>query len=160
MKVSCWTLFGLCLISACARFYIRLRIQKSFAIDDGILLFGIICVIAAMVLLHTFTDEMMLVGATETGLSGIDLPPDFISQAFDFQRLVTAGLILTWTAIVSVKYSYLFLFKRLIDRMPRMITYWWLAFTFNGIISAYGMAVYVAACPWYGNLKSCKCLRS
>lgn len=101
---------------------------------------------------------MYLVGATETGMLGVVLPADFIQQAFEFHKLVTVALILTWFSIVSVKFSYLFLFKRLIDRMPLMVIYWWVVAVFNGLISAYGAAVYIAACPDFYNMKSCKFL--
>jgi len=99
---------------------------------------------------------MYLVGATETGMPGVVLPADFIQQAFEFHKLVTVALILTWFSIVSVKFSYPFLFKRLIDRMPLMVIYWWVVAVFNGLISAYGAAVYIAACPDFYNMKSCK----
>lgn len=111
-----------------------------------------------MGLLFTFIDKMYLVGATEIGMPGIMLPPDFIEQAFDFQKLVAIALILTWCSIISVKFSYLFLFKRLIDRMPLLLMYWWVVFVFNAITSAYGAAVYIVACPDFYNLKSCKSL--
>ncbi|KAI9876909.1 MAG: hypothetical protein M1830_005310 [Pleopsidium flavum] len=100
---------------------------------------------------------MYLVGATEVGMPGIVLPADFIEQAFDFQKLVAVALILTWCSIVSVKFSYLFLFKRLIDRMPPMVIYWWVVAVFNGMISAYGAAVYIAACPDFYNMRSLQC---
>ena len=40
-----------------------------------------------------------------------------------------------------------FLFRKLMDRLPPLIIYWWFVVGFNGIISAYGAAVYIAACP-------------
>jgi len=130
-------------------------VQKQLSSDDGILLFGIACLIAAMVLLFVFVDKMYMVGATETGMIGVELSLDFIEQAYDFQKLVTVALILTWCSIISVKFSYLFLFKKLINRMRPMIIYWWFTVVFNAMISAYGAAVYVAACPDYYNIKSC-----
>ena len=113
-----------------------------------------------MALLYTFVDKMYLVEATETGMPGIQYPPDFIHQAFDFQKLVAVALILTWCSIVSVKFSYLFLFKRLIDRLRPMVIYWWIVAVFNGMISAYGAAVYIAVCPDFYNYKSCRFLLS
>ena len=111
-----------------------------------------------MSLMYTFVDKMYLVGASETGDSppGVPLPSDFIEQAWDFQKLVAVALILTWTAIVTVKFSYLFLFKRLIDRVPYMMTYWWFVVVFNALISVYGAAVYIAACPNFYSIKSCE----
>ena len=155
-KISNLTLFIFCLISACARFYIRIRVQKQFSADDGLLLFGIGCLICAMGLLFTFADRMYLVGAIESETQEIRLPSNFTEQAFDFQKLCTVALILTWCAIVSVKFSYLLLFKKLIDRLRPMIIYWWCVAVFNALISAYGAAVYVAACPTFYNTKACE----
>lgn len=149
-------LFGLCLISASARFYIRIHVQKQFAIEDGILLFGISCLICAMAVLFPMINKMYMVGAAETQMPGFVPPPDFITQAYDFQKLAAAALMLTWCAIVSVKFSYLFLFKKLIHRMRPMLIYWWFATIFNAIISAYGVTVYIAACPYFYSPKSCK----
>ena len=155
-KVSNLVLFVLCLISASARFYVRCRIQKQFSIDDTILLFGLACLICAIGLLFTFIDEMYLVGASEAGIPGLEFPPDFLDQSYDFHKMVTVALILTWCSIVSVKFSYLFLFKKLINRMRALVIYWWLVVAFNGVISAYGAAVYIAACPKFYTLDSCE----
>jgi len=143
------------MISACARYYIRIHIQKQFSSDDGILLFGIACLIAAIGILLNIVDKLYLVGASESGnLVNVPLPGDFIEQAFEFQKMVTVALVLTWSAIVSVKFSYLFLFRRLIGRLPRMVTYWWIAVVYNGMISIYGAIVYGVACPNYYSLKA------
>lgn len=150
----------LCLISASARFYIRIRLQKQFSIDDGILLFGIACLVCAMVLLFTFIDKMYVVGASEAGLPGLVFPLDFLDQAFDFQKLVTVSLILTWCSIVAVKFSYLFLFRKLIDRIRPLVIYWWFVAVFNAMISAYGAAVYIAACPDFYSIEACESMSS
>lgn len=143
--------------SVCARYYIRVYIQKQFSSDDGILLFGVACLIVAIGLLFKFADKMYIVGSQESGdLIGVPLPGDFIEQAYDFQKLVTVALILTWLTIVSVKFSYLFLFRRLIGRMPKLIAYWWFAAVYNAVISTYGAIVYGVECPHFYSLKNCK----
>ena len=155
-KISNGVLFGLCLVSACARYFIRIRLQKKFSIDDGILLFGIGCLIAAIAVLFTFVDKLYLAEAIESGTPFIELPPDFMEQAYDQHKLSIIVLILTWCSIVSVKFSYLFLFKKLIDRIPRMISYWWCVAAFTAVISAYGASVYVVACPYIYSARSGK----
>ena len=146
-------LFAFCMASMAARLSIRIGVQKSFAVDDGVLLVGVGCLIAAMALLFNFVDELYVVGAIAPAT---ELPPGFVSPAFDF-KLMTVALILTWCAIVSVKFSYLLFFRKLIDRFPRMMAYWWFVAGFNAVISAYGASVYVAACPDFYSLKSCGC---
>ena len=154
-------MFALCLVSAWARYYVRIRLQKEFSSDDGILLFGIVCLLVAMGLLSTFIDKMYVVGASQSGnLVGVPLPSDFLQQAYDFQKFVTIAMVLTWMSIVSVKFSYLFLFRRLISRLTYMAWFWWFAVVYNGVISIYGGAVYGIACPHYYSLKSCELLLS
>lgn len=113
-----------------------------------------------MGLLFTFVDKMYLVGASEAGAPGLVFPPDFLQQSYSFQKFVTVALILTWLSIVSVKFSYLFLFKRLIDRIRPLVIYWWFVAVFNAVISAYGAAVYIIACPKFYTIDTCKCLIS
>lgn len=109
-----------------------------------------------MGLLFKLVDKMYLVGASEAGTPGLVFPPDFLDQAYDFQKFAAVALILTWCSIVSVKFSYLFLFKKLLSRVPALVIYWWVVAVFNAIISAYGASVYIAACPTFYNIKSCE----
>ncbi|KAL8943451.1 MAG: hypothetical protein Q9211_000983 [Gyalolechia sp. 1 TL-2023] len=142
-------------MSVCARFYIRVVIQKQFSSDDGILLFGIACLIVAIGLLLNYIDEMYIVETAESGnLVSVSLPANYIEQSFDYQKMATIALVLTWCSIVSVKFSYLFLFRRLINRLPGMMAYWWIAAVYNGLISVYGAVVYVVACPEYYTLRA------
>ncbi|KAI9705086.1 MAG: hypothetical protein M1836_006869 [Candelina mexicana] len=138
------------------------RIHKQaflFTIDDGILLFGVVCLVVASGLLLKFVDKMYVVGASESSnLVHVSLPDDFISQAYDFHKLVTVALILTWCTIVCVKFSYLFLFRKLVVSMPRMTAYWWVAVNYNAVISIYGATVYAIGCPHYYSLKALQCV--
>ncbi|KAL9030669.1 MAG: hypothetical protein Q9196_001235 [Gyalolechia fulgens] len=146
-------------MSVCARFYIRVVIQKQFSSDDGILLFGIACLIVAIGLLLNYIDEMYIVETAESGnLVSVSLPANYIEQSFDYQKMATIALVLTWCSIVSVKFSYLFLFRRLINRLPGMMAYWWIAAVYNGLISVYGAVVYVVACPEYYTLRALRCV--
>ncbi len=129
--------------------------QKQLSSDDDILLFGIACLIVVMVLLFVLVDKMYMVEATETEMIGVELSSNFIEQTYDFQKLVTVTLILIWCSIISIKFSYLFLFKKLINRIRSMIIYWWFTVIFNVMISSYEAVVYVAACSDYYNIKSC-----
>lgn len=158
-KISNLVLFAACMTSVCARYFIRIYVQKQFSSDDGVLLFGVACLIVAMGLMLKVKDQMYVVGANETGdLANVPLPEDFLEQSYYFQKIVTVALLLTWFSIVSVKFSYILLFKRLIDRMPNMNTYWWVVAVYNGVISIYGAIVYGVACPYYYSLQGCTTL--
>ena len=136
-------------MSVTVRYYVRFFIQKQLSIDDGILLFGILCLISAMVLLFIFVDNLYLVEALEGNNIPSDLPVDFLQGVSDFERLVVGAMVLTWCAIISVKFSYLFLFRKLIDRVRSIVIYWWVAVVFNALISIYGIIIYAGVRPWY-----------
>ena len=131
------------------RYYVRFFIQKQLSIDDGILFFGILCLIASMVLLFIFVDDLFLVEALEGNTIPDNLPVNFIQHTLDFEKLVVGAMVLTWCAIISVKFSYLFLFRKLIDRIRPMIMYWWVAVVYNALISIYGIVIYAYVRPWY-----------
>lgn len=147
-------LLVICLIAAATRFYVRIRVQKQVSIDDGFLLFGICCLISAVGILFTVVDNMYMVEALLYNEPNLQLPPDWIKRSFDYQKFATIALILTWCSIVSVKFSFLFLFGKLVDRVRPMVIYWWVVVLFNVAIAGYGASVYVLACPWFYSIKS------
>ena len=143
------------LISVSARLYIRIRIQKQVGLDDAILLFGTGCFIAGMVVLFQFVNQLYEVEAP-LFLPDARIGPDFLEDAFYYQKMSAAALILTWFSLVSVKFCFLVLFKKLVERIRPMVIYWWIVTIFNAAVSAYGVSVYIAACPYFNSLKTSK----
>ena len=150
--MSTTLLFALCLVSVGARYYIRLAVQKEFSPDDALLAFGTACLIAAMAVLYINMDNMYFTEALTYAPALFTQPPD-LNRVFEFRKLVTASLILTWVAMMAVKFSFLALFRRLIDRMPPLIKYWWFVVVFNLAVTGYGASVYVVACPHFSGPK-------
>ena len=86
------------------------------------------------------------------GLAGISLPPDFIDQMFAYQVWVIVVGYLTTTAVCAVRFSFLFLFRSLILHVRPLVTFWWVAFMFNVVVSIYGFVIIIAACPKFHTL--------
>lgn len=113
-----------------------------------------------MGVLCTEFDEMYLTQAL--ALSGfgqikkVIIPPDIIQQVFHFHKMSWVVLFLAWGAIVSVKFSYLFLFRALILRFRAMMIYWWCVVVFNIALCAYGFVSLVLACPKLYSMSSRK----
>ncbi|KAL8902465.1 MAG: hypothetical protein Q9207_004686 [Kuettlingeria erythrocarpa] len=84
--------------------------------------------------------------------------PQDLNRLFNFRQRVTASLILTWMAMMAVKFSFLALFKRLIDRMHSLNVYWWVVVAFNLAVTGYGAAVYIIPCPEFRSRKVVNCL--
>lgn len=154
--MSTAVLFALCLLSAASRFYVRLHIQKEFLIDDAFFVAALCCVICSIVILYSVSlDELYLVQAIAVKLPNAEIPPDFLQQSYDWQKWMIICLILAWCAIMAVKFCFLFLFRRLIDRLQPLVTYWWAVTAFNVIVLGYGVSVYLASCPYFGNPRMC-----
>ncbi|KAF7895361.1 hypothetical protein EAF00_007175 [Botryotinia globosa] len=156
---STLALYILAVVAALIRFYIRIRIQKQFAIDDTLIIVGILCITASIGLLFNYIDNLFMAEALILGTSEIytQLPKDFIQRIYDYSERSTISLMCAWGAIVSVKFSFLFFFKKLIDRIKSMTRYWWVVFVLNLIIAGYGMAIYILACPHYNNPQVLQC---
>lgn len=68
----------------CARYYIRLAVQKEFALDDAFLAFGTACLIAAMAVLYINMDNIYLTEAlTYVPAPFATQPPD-LNRVFEF----------------------------------------------------------------------------
>ena len=154
--MSTTLLFALCVISVCARYYIRLAVQKEFALDDAFLAFGTACLIAGMVVLYTNINNMYITEAMTYAPTRFPNSPQDLGRSFEFRKLATASLILTWMAMMAVKFSFLALFRRLIDRIPPLIKYWRVVVLFNLAVTAYGATVYIVACPYFSGMKGGK----
>lgn len=153
--MSTSVLFAVCLVSVCARYYIRFAVQKEIALDDAFLAFGTACLTAAMVVLYFNMDDMYFTEAMTYAPTRLGRPPQpqDMDRVFQFRKLVTASLILTWVAMMAVKFSFLALFKRLIDRIHSLTMYWWVVVAFNLAVTGYGASVYVIACPHFSGMK-------
>jgi hypothetical protein len=65
-------------------------------------------------------------------------------------------VLLLWFVINAVKFTFLFLFRVLIDRIPVMVLYWRLVMIYTVVAWAYGTATYFASCSHFYTLASCK----
>lgn len=151
--MSSLTLLILALVSLLGRLYVRIRIQKKFTIDDGLLVFGNCCLVCALILHFTYMETMYMSLALSFGDIHMEIPPNLLQEVLIYHRVEVASLALSWTTIACVKFSFLALFKRLIDRMPPLISYWWIVVTFNVAVSCYGVAVPSITCPYFSSKK-------
>lgn len=154
--MSTTLLFAVCIISVCARYYIRLAVQKEFGLDDAFLAFGTACLVAAMAVVYVNMDNMYFAEAMTYAPTRFAFQPQDLNRVFDFRKKVTAILYLTWVAMMAVKFSFLALFRQLIDRIPPLIRYWRIVVAFNIAVAAYGASVYVVACPHFSGMKAGK----
>ncbi|CAL8584587.1 hypothetical protein XPA_010174 [Xanthoria parietina] len=166
--VSTAVLLGICVFSATSRFYIRLWVGKSFSIDDVFLLGAVCSLICAVVIMYSVTlDKLYQVQALSAGLpkaidigfmvQDLPLDPSFFRPVYQYLKWITVNQTLAWSSIMAVKFSFLFHFRKLIDRIPPLITYWWCVVAFNVIAWGYGFSTYFLVCPHYNDPKIYEC---
>ena len=158
LKVATSTLLAICVLSTIARFYIRLFLQHQFSIDDFFLIFGVGCISCAIGTVYVVLDGLYLGMAMTSGDPSIlsKIPPNWLEITYHYHKMVTISGILTWAAIVCVKMSFIFFFKKLIDRIRFMVIYWRITLAFNIVTSLYGFSTLIVACPYFNTLKICE----
>ena len=107
--------------------------------------------------MYTLTiDEMYLVEALITKLPDIELPADLLQEVTAFHKWITAVDTLCWFAIMAVKFNFLVLFRRLVQGIKALVTYWWIVVLFNIGFLGYGISIYFIVCPHFSGTGSCK----
>ena len=140
-------------MSTSARFYVRIHLQKQLSIDDGLLVVAFCCLTIALSMMYSLAiNGLYLEEALTTSLSGVHTPADPLQDINAFHKWATIILMLCWCAVMAVKFSFLFFFRRLIDRIPRLILYWWIVVFLNIAVFAYGIAVQYESCPYYSGI--------
>lgn len=154
-QVTSITLFILALLAVLARILIRLRSKNPISTDDALLYFGVICLSAAMALLVDLSKPLYLDEALSTSFPETELPPNYIKLLMRFHKVADVYLALTCTAIFSVKFSFLFFFRILVQRVQKMNVYWW---TVTGVMVVAWVVTMIVAiflpCPYF-DLRSC-----
>jgi hypothetical protein len=96
---------------------------RTFSLDDGFLVLAVLFMVASTAIFHVsrgFTYTQINVS-----LGYVPPPADFAWQMKMFAIYDVAGTTLVWAAIYSVKFSFVFFFSNLIDRVRGMKILWW-----------------------------------
>lgn len=122
-------LFGVAVITAIGRTYIRARILKQWGIEDGLLAFAVVCLCGTITLSYLTVDysynavDAILLGAGNS-------PGALLAQVPLMTKVSDAAGALWWLVIFSVKLAYLFFFRRLIIRVHGLNRWWWCVMVF------------------------------
>ena len=112
--------------------------------------------ISGTVVLYVMLDSLYMTQASLYGDTDFQPPLNILSIASWYHKMQSVSLIATWLAIVSVKFSFLALFRKLVETLPRLIYYWRVVVSFNLLVSVYGVLIYILACPYYYSKKECR----
>lgn len=150
-------LLAVALVACLGRMFIRLYYKNRLYIDDGFLIFAAASICVGTGLLFFYMDKMYLVEAVIVGLPNPELPSEFFAEMLDFHKLAEISLVILWTAIFAVKFSFLFFFGALIDRVRFIKIYWCFAVTATLLAWVLGSVLFFVPCPYFNDSKALTC---
>lgn len=137
-------LFGVAILAAATRIYIRAIKLKQFAIEDGLLLFAVAILCAVTVLCYLTLDNMYnLLDLILLGM-GDQLLFDVIKTIPTEAKEANTMSMLWWLVLFPVKCAYLLFFRKLVFRLKKIETWWWCVTVF--MVCADSVSHYFCKC--------------
>ena len=117
-------LFAIAFLAFVVRCWIRHWVLRQFAIEDGIIVLAVVCLVATTALYYltvqNLYDELAVI------LYGFGANLMSVLESIETEaKLANAMAILWWLVLFPIKLAYLFFFHRLIDRVWKLKWYWW-----------------------------------
>lgn len=132
-------------------------------VDESLLLFACLCLVAATALLYKTASplyQLMMGAAAEKAVPGLkqEIPNDsVIEMVSKIERYSYAFGALIWAVVFAVKSCYLHFFRLLIDRQQTLVNYWKAAIITTSIAAVFNICASFEACPKFGG-QNCKSL--
>lgn len=146
-----------------ARTAIRFHRGQQHIIDESLLLFACLCLVAATVILYITASPLYEMKMTEAAVkaspgSGQEIPTDsFTEMVSKIQSHFYAFGVLIWVVAFAVKFSYLYFFRLLIDRQSSLVKFWEVTMVINLIGAVFNICSSFTSCPKVGD-QACESL--
>lgn len=145
------TLFTTSILVAVARTIIRLHYQKRLFFDDVFLAIAVLSLCAALILLFFFSSSMYMIEMRTIENPSDETPsPQLIAELSRYSRLSNTYIALLWSAIYSVKFSFLFFSRVLVRRLRTTVLYWRAISVVTIVTWAYAVVTVFMNCPHLG----------
>ncbi|KAF1999552.1 hypothetical protein P154DRAFT_381605, partial [Amniculicola lignicola CBS 123094] len=132
-----WGGFTIATIFVGCRAGLRFRTFRRFYIDDVFVLVAWVMVLASTILWQCLADSMYFINAVARG---VQMPPsDFAERSESFSKASIALMVLFYSALWSIKLSFIFFFRRLYVNMGSWTRFWWITLTIT--IAAWAVCV-------------------
>ena len=110
-------------LATTARLGVKLHNSRRLEIDDGFLILALCCSLAAWVFFWLMRDLIYLRMEMVLGMKEIEIAD--IESMLVYYKWYNGSMVLTWTAVYSVKLSFMFFFRKLISSVRFLEIYWW-----------------------------------
>lgn len=142
-----------------ARIGFRLRLYQRLDLDDFFLLFGLACLCGATGIILSSVRNIFLTETLLVDKSFRLTNDEALRNANTAMGIIVSFLFLTWTVVISVKFSFLALFNLLIQRISwRVKFYYWFVVVFTAITWIYMVSEAFIICPAFGVRSSSRSL--
>ena len=144
-------LFGVAILIVAARIGTRWRLRQRLYLDDIFLLFGLACLCGATGIILVSVKKVFLTEAILVDKLFKLTEGEANSVANTAPAIIHSFLFLTWTVVISVKFSFLALFRLLIQRISWKITfYYWFVVVFTVLTWIFMVSEAFILCPAVG----------
>ena len=140
-----WTGVGLAVFFTLLRTAIRLHVFRRLYADDACVYFAVIVLLSTGVLTTLIVPIMFEFEYIVRGQKGVTA--GFVQRVNYFLRLQFAIIVLFWTSIWAVKFSFLIWYRKLLAVPSDRLVLWWGVFTFTFL-------AYIGC--WITQLESCR----
>lgn len=151
-QIGVGILYGIAILAASMRTALRIHSQRRLFLDDAFLLFACAALTAAIPLLYRniallyFVQELASGGLSPeklSQLSGVNAQ----AKIYLYQVLRFTHEALVWTAIFSVKFSFLTFLRHIIDRIQSLVLYWKIVGVMNILACVFCVCFSFMECP-------------
>lgn len=151
-QVAIGVLFSLSVVSVFARIGIRFHSSRKLSLDDCFVLVGLVSLSAVTALAYKTCNSVFLTSAVERDPRLIlRLSPDAIGDLLKGTvQYLDAFIVLCWTAVFSVKFSFLAFFRHLIRRVENIHKYYWTVVGITVVSWAFLTSEVFILCPYTG----------
>lgn len=111
--------------------------------------FAVLCLCVAMVLLYIILEPLYTAEVLIIDPASAEMAPNFLSEMLHLHRVSDAFIILCYTAIYAVKFSFLFFFRTLVRRIPKMLSFWRVVVAITGFAWVISSLSAWLPCPYY-----------
>jgi hypothetical protein len=126
-----FTLIGVTSAFCIARFSLRIW-RSSLQLDDLFMALAWVFFLALSINYIIITPVLYRVTAVQAGEGA--LYPEIFDDALKMIKVFFANTLLLWFTLWSVKFSLLFLYRRLMKGLPRHMRWWWVVMIFTIVV--------------------------
>lgn len=151
-QIGIGILYGTAMIAASMRTVLQVHSQRRLYVDDAFLLLACVALTAAIAVLYRAIAPLYFA----QGVTNLEINPVKWSQSSgisvntevrSYQVLHLTHEALVWTAIFSVKFSFLSFFRKIVDRIQSLVLYWKLVSAFNVVACVFCVCFSFMECP-------------